>query len=325
MAKKPPIRVALDLETTGLHAEQDTILEIAAIKFQGDTVLNRFETLVAPGRTIPYRVQRLTGITPQQLVGAPPFESIAGQLKLFLGDLPIVGHSIPFDVSFLRRRGLVRTNPLIDTFELATVLLPSLPSYNLGQVAQALGIAVAPGRHRAMVDTILAMQVFLALHQRLEAVDMSLLKDLASLDAPRSWPLLTFFRQELYNRQEQDGLRGTPMRGSLGDRFAAQLGMDPRILSFAIARESEPQSPQVTVAADQSAAALETLERVQTLTEVTPEREEKPGSCQPAYLHINKATCHCLCQSAGSTPPVRECAAAPASIAQEPFAGSVPG
>ena len=286
MAKKPPIRVALDLETTGLHAEQDTILEIAAIKFQGDTVLNRFETLVAPGRSIPYRVQRLTGITPQQLVGAPPFESIAGQLKLFLGDLPIVGHSIPFDVSFLRRRGLVRTNPLIDTFELATVLLPSLPSYNLGQVAQALGIAVAPGRHRAMVDTILAMQVFLALHQRLEAVDMSLLKDLASLDAPRSWPLLTFFRQELYNRQEQDGLRGTPMRGSLGDRFAAQLGMDPRILSFAIARESEPQSPQVTVAADQSAAALETLERVQTLIEVTPEREEKPGSTGYRAAHI---------------------------------------
>ncbi len=286
MAKKPPIRVALDLETTGLHAEQDTILEIAAIKFQGETVLNRFETLVAPGRSIPYRVQRLTGITPQQLVGAPLFESIASQLKLFLGDLPIVGHSIPFDVSFLRRRGLVRTNPLIDTFELATVLLPSLPSYNLGHVAQALGIPVAPGRHRAMVDTILAMQVFLALHHRLEAVDLSLLKDLASLDAPRSWPLLTFFRQELYSRQEQDGLRGKPMRGSLGDRFAAQLGMDPRILSFAIARESEPQSPQVTVAADQSATALETLERVQTLTEVTPEREEKPGSTGYRAAHI---------------------------------------
>src|SRR6266516_2969459 len=256
MAKKPPIRVALDLETTGLHAEQDTILEIAAIKFQGDTVLNRFETLIAPGRSVPYRVQRLTGITPQQLIGAPSFESVAGQLKLFLGDLPIVGHSIPFDVSFLRRRGLVRTNPLIDTFELATVLLPSLPSYNLGQVAEALGIPVAPGRHRAMVDTILAMRVFLALHQRLEAVDLSLLKDLASLDAPRTWPLLTFFRQELYNRQEQDGLRG-----SLGDRFAAQLGMDPRILSFAIARETRPQHTQVPGAKVE--AALETLERVQ--------------------------------------------------------------
>src|ERR1700680_2669833 len=121
MAKKPPVRVALDLETTGLHAEQDTILEVAAIKFQGATVLDTFETLVAPGRSIPYRVQRLTGITPQQLTGAPTFESIAHNLQRFVGDYPIVGHSIPFDVGFLRRRGLVRTNPLVDPFELATV------------------------------------------------------------------------------------------------------------------------------------------------------------------------------------------------------------
>src|SRR5438105_3773556 len=236
MAKKSPIRIALDLETTGLHAEQDAILEVAAIKFQGDTVLDTLETLVAPGRSVPYRIQRLTGITPQQLIGVPQFESIAKDLQLFINDFPIVGHSIPFDVSFLRRRGLVRTNSLIDTFELATVLLPSLPSYNLGQVAEALGIPIAPGRHRAMVDTVLAMQVFLALYQRLQTVDFALLKDLASLDAPRSWPLLAFFRQELRNRQEQDGLQGVPVRGSLGDRFAAQLGMDPRVLSFAIAR-----------------------------------------------------------------------------------------
>ncbi len=240
MVKKPPIRVALDLETTGLHAEQDAILEVAAIKFQGATILDKMETLVSPGRAIPFRVQRLTGITPQHVADAPDFESIARQLQLFLGDYPIVGHSIPFDVGFLRRRGLVRNNPLIDTFELATVLLPSLPSYNLGQVAQALDVPVAPGRHRAMVDTILAMQVFLALHQRLQAVDLSLLKDLANLDAPRSWPLLAFFRQELRDRMG-DGLRQAPLRGSLGDRFAAQLGMDPRVLSFAIARQNEPE------------------------------------------------------------------------------------
>ena len=192
MAMKPPIRVALDLETTGLYAEQDAILEIAAIKFQGVMILDKMETLISPGRSIPFRVQRLTGITPKHVAGAPSFESISRPLQQFLGDYPIVGHSIPFDVGFLRRRGLVRNNPLIDTFELATVLLPSLPSYNLGQVAEALGVQVTLGRHRAMVDTILAMQVFLALHQRLQAIDLSLLKDLANLDAPRSWPLLSF-------------------------------------------------------------------------------------------------------------------------------------
>src|SRR5579885_1252064 len=170
MSKQPPVRVALDLETTGLHAEQDAILEVAAVKFQGGTILDTMETLVAPGRSIPFRVQRLTGITPQQVADAPGFESIAHRLQQFLGDHPIVGHSIPFDAGFLRRRGLVRNNPLIDTFELATVLLPSLPSYNLGQVAQALGVPLVPGRHRAMVDTILAMKVFLALDKLLKQV-----------------------------------------------------------------------------------------------------------------------------------------------------------
>ena len=241
MAIKPPIRVALDLETTGLYAEQDAILEIAAIKFQGASILDKMETLISPGRSIPFRVQRLTGITPQHVADAPGFESISRPLQQFLGDYPIVGHSIPFDVGFLRRRGLVRNNPLIDTFELATVLLPSLPSYNLGQVAEALGVQVTPGRHRAMVDTLLAMQVFLALHQRLQAIDLLLLKDLANLDAPRTWPLLSFFRQELRGRMTMDGLRQAPLRGSLGDRFAAQLGMDPRVLAFAIASHNAPE------------------------------------------------------------------------------------
>jgi DNA polymerase III epsilon subunit family exonuclease len=286
MVKHPPIRVALDLETTGLHAEQDAILEVAAIKFQGATVLDKLETLVSPGRSIPFRVQRLTGITPHQVADAPEFESIARQLQSFLGDYPIVGHSIPFDVGFLRRRGLVRNNPLIDTFELATVLLPSLPSYNLGQVAQALHVPVAAERHRAMVDTILAMQVFLALHQRLQAVDLGLLRDLANLDAPRFWPLLAFFRQELRDRMAHDGLQTGPLRGSLGDHFAAQLGMDPRVLSFAVARQNEPvaedqallgniatgelerQASSVILASPEDVPITDTL---QSLVEVIPE------------------------------------------------------
>jgi len=295
MAKKPPVRVALDLETTGLHAEQDAILEVAAIKFQGVTVLDTLQTLVAPGRAVPYRVQRLTGITPQQLIGAPQFESIATELQQFIGDYPIVGHSIPFDVGFLRRRGLVRTNALIDTFELATVLLPSLPSYNLGQVAEALGVSVAPGRHRAMVETVLAMEVFLALHQRLQTVDLALLKDLANLDAPHSWPLLAFFRQELRDRQEKEGLRGVPIRGSLGDRFAAQLGMDPRVLSFAIARESDMQADGVqNLEVDTAPPILNTIEQIQNSVEVIPEQADQTAHL--GYRTARKAVLEALSQ-----------------------------
>lgn len=83
MARKATIRVALDLETTGLHVEQDAILEVAAIKFQDTQVIDRFETFISPGRSIPYRVQRLTGIKPEQLIGAPTFDSIARRLQAF--------------------------------------------------------------------------------------------------------------------------------------------------------------------------------------------------------------------------------------------------
>lgn len=276
MTRKATVRVALDLETTGLHVEQDAILEVAAIKFQGTRVIDRFETFVSPGRSIPYRVQRLTGIKPEQLAGAPRFEAVAKRLQAFLSDYPIVGHSIPFDVGFLRRWGIARTNPLVDTFELATVMLPSLTSYNLGQVAESLGIQVPLDRHRAMVDTVLAMEVFLALHQRLQTVDLALLKDLASLDAPRSWPLLHFFRQELRDRQESDGVRGGLMRGSLGDRFAAQLGMDPRVLSFAVARDKDALPDTQLSSTIVNTAAVEAVEQMKSAVDVIPEHADQP-------------------------------------------------
>ncbi|HEY0752612.1 MAG TPA: exonuclease domain-containing protein [Ktedonobacteraceae bacterium] len=276
MGKQPPIRVALDLETTGLHAEQDSILEVAAVKFQGSTVLEKMETLISPGRSIPYRVQRLTGITPEKIIGAPRFETIARDLQEFIGSYPIVGHSIPFDVGFLRRRGLAQHNPLVDTFELASILLPSLTSYNLGYVAESLGLPVLPGRHRAMVDTVLAMDVFLALHERLQRVDLAILQDLAHLDAPRSWPLLGFFRQEWRERSQEDNSYTPAMRrGSLGDRFAAQLGMDPRVLSFALNRVDTPTLPdsssEQTLPLVAELAAADAPRELETLVEILQE------------------------------------------------------
>jgi DNA polymerase III epsilon subunit family exonuclease len=250
MAKKPPVRIALDLETTGLHPEQDVILEVAAIKFQGGEILEQFESFVTPRRPVPYRVQRLTGIVPELLTNAPTFESISSKLQRFLGDFPLVGHSIPFDASFLQRHGLARTNPLIDTFELASILLPSSSSYSLGQVATSLGLHVPEDRHRAMVDTVLAMRVFLLLHERIQAIDLPLLKEIANLDAPRSWSLLSFFRQELRARMDEEGMQRSAdiQRGSLGNLFTSQLGMDPRILSYAIAQKrDEARVPAVTV------------------------------------------------------------------------------
>src|SRR5262249_58019987 len=72
--------VALDLETTGLDPERDRVIEVGAVVFTLDTVRTRLERLADPGRSIPDAVQRLTGITAQDLAGAPAADSVLTEL-----------------------------------------------------------------------------------------------------------------------------------------------------------------------------------------------------------------------------------------------------
>ncbi len=230
-----PVRVAIDLETTGLVAEQDSIIEIGAVKFAGDDVLDTFETFVAASQPLPYRVRRLTGIRPSDLVGAPAFSDLAPRLQAFLGEYPLVGHSVQFDAAFLRRAGLARRNPLLDTYELASALLPDLASYTLEGVGAALGVQ-SPIYHRALADATLARDVFLALVQRLQALDPATLRALSRLSAGNDWTPAYLVRTTM----RAEGIAPTPanvLSGTLGDQLTTKLGLDPAVLSLAVARE----------------------------------------------------------------------------------------
>ena len=238
-----PVRVAIDLETTGLHPEQDAVIEIGALKFAGDDVVETFESFVAPGMSVPYRVQRLTGITSAQLVGAPTMADLLPRLRTFLGDLPLVGHSVPFDAAFLRRYGLAKRNPLVDTFELASALLPNLSSYTLGSVGGVLGVS-SPVYHRALADAQLSRDVFLALLARLAELDASTIEALGGLAAPQDWTPSYFIRSAVRAQRAVSGTHQVSSFASLasttlGAQLANKLGMDPRVLSLAIT----PQSP----------------------------------------------------------------------------------
>lgn len=238
-----PVRVAIDLETTGLHPEQDAVIEIGALKFAGEDVLETFESFVAPGMSIPYRVQRLTGITSTQLAGAPTMVDLLPRLRAFLGDHPLVGHSVPFDAAFLRRYGLARRNPLIDTFELASALLPNLSSYTLASVGAILGVS-SPVYHRALADAQLSRDVFLALLARLDSLDASTIEALGKLAAPQDWTPGYFIRSAVRAQRANAAPSHSSSFASLasttlGAQLANKLGMDPRVLSLAIT----PQSP----------------------------------------------------------------------------------
>lgn len=187
------IYIALDLEATG-GGDDDEIIEVGAVKFRGEEVLDRFHTLARPRRPLTPRVQGLTGLRTSALQTAPTFADVRPALVEFLGDLPLVAHSIERDRQRLQRQGLTIINLAIDTYDLAGVLLPGLAAYGLVPVAEALGLAVAEA-HRAMPDAELTRAVFLALLDRAAQLDPRLLLQLNELLAQSDWPLRLIFRE----------------------------------------------------------------------------------------------------------------------------------
>ena len=149
--------VALDIETTGLDHRKDAIIEIGAVKSDGEKVIDTWQSLINPGRRIPDMITQLTGITSQMVVSAPPISAKIQSFADFVGDLPIIGHNIAFDLAFLNMQHDFTKNPIIDTFELASVLLPSAPRYSLVSLVETFGIKV-DAHHRALEDAIATLE-----------------------------------------------------------------------------------------------------------------------------------------------------------------------
>ncbi len=71
-----PVFISLDLETTGTDPARETIIEIGAVKFRGEEVLDRFSTLINPARPIPHEITILTGIRNEDVADAPRLASV---------------------------------------------------------------------------------------------------------------------------------------------------------------------------------------------------------------------------------------------------------
>ena len=187
--------ISLDLETTGLNPDTDEIIEIGAIKFQGEEVIDTFHSLVNPQRPLPYRIQLLCGITQADVAAAPAFPELASGLIAFLENDPIVGHNISFDLSFLARQGIKLTNPTYDTHELATILLFHLSDYSLASVNKHLGLSIP--HHRSLPDAIATKELFVTLLERAYQVDIATVEELVRLAEKSDWALGSLFREIL--------------------------------------------------------------------------------------------------------------------------------
>ena len=178
--------VALDIETTGLDADRDAIIEIGAVKFKGGRVEAEWSSLVNPRRHVPEFITSLTGIDDAMLRQAPTFQEIVPALADFVGEATILGHNISFDLSFLAKRIRLGLNSVIDTYELAAVLLPSASRYNLGALGKELGVLL-PATHRALDDARVTQAVYLRLLERARELPQGVVKEIVHLGEQISW------------------------------------------------------------------------------------------------------------------------------------------
>jgi DNA polymerase-3 subunit epsilon len=146
----------VDVETTGLGPMTNNIIEIGLVKVAQGRIVDRYHSLVNPGRDVPYYITSLTGITNEDVYNAPFFEDIAGDVCTFISDNILTAHNLSFDKSFLRREFLYCGREELANFGLCTLkmarrLYPALRSKSLGSVCKHLHI-INRDAHRALAD-----------------------------------------------------------------------------------------------------------------------------------------------------------------------------
>ena len=160
--------VALDVETTGLSAEDDKIIEIALVKMRADQVEDVYCTLVQPGRPVGPDSERITGISDKDLEGAPRFEEIAAEVHSRLEGCAVLAYNLAFDRGFiqkaLKENGFAwpETAPMLDPLILARGVFPDQRGYKLGLIAKRVGVSLEEA-HRASHDAEAAGRVLYAM------------------------------------------------------------------------------------------------------------------------------------------------------------------
>lgn len=146
--------VSIDLETTGLNPKTDKIIEVGAVKVIDGQQTEEFASLVNPGRRLEERIVELTGIGDRDLKEAPHIEEILPGLLEFLGELPLLGHSVLFDFSFLKKAAVDRRlhfeREAVDTLKIARKYLAGLEHRSLDYLCEYYGISHRA--HRAQED-----------------------------------------------------------------------------------------------------------------------------------------------------------------------------
>ncbi len=168
--------VVVDVETTGMDAVRDAVIQVAAARSEEDGSLSVANWFVDPGRPIPAAIGRLTGFADVDFSQYPRLHQIHADIKSFLAGRWVVGHNIKFDQEFLERAG-ISCSQGVDTLEWARIAFPGERSYRLSDLMAERGFRF----HDARDDVQATVALMQRIQRRLSRLPSSVKRDLARI------------------------------------------------------------------------------------------------------------------------------------------------
>ena len=167
------IHAVIDFETTGLSpALGARPTEVAVVLIDEGRIIDRFQSLMNPGVSIPHDIQVLTGISNEMVRKAPKVEAVMRDAVKFVGIDPIVAHNAAFDSKFwdaeLRRINGKRKQEFACSMLLARRIFPEAPNHKLGTLVRTLGLPATGRYHRALADAEATAYLLLHIQQELQ-------------------------------------------------------------------------------------------------------------------------------------------------------------
>lgn len=179
--------VVFDIETTGLSAFYDHIIEFGGVRIEAGQSVASYQTFIKPPISIPSNIQNLTQISDADVSNARTVEGVIDEILDFIQDAILVAHNASFDVDFLNEilRKLNRpllNNTVIDTLDLSRALFENRRSYRLGSVARVMGITYDDDvAHRADYDAEILSNIFFNMMRSNEIKDLKNINQLQEL------------------------------------------------------------------------------------------------------------------------------------------------
>lgn len=164
--------VIFDVETTGLSAVHNDLIQIAATKMHKGNPIASFNEFIDPGYPLSAFTTELTRITDNDILGSKPLKKVLQEFQVFCKGTILIAHNATFDYGFMNlnyeKNNLSRiTEPVIDTLEFARNLLPDLKRYGLGQLTKKFNINLGAAHHRADSDAEATGRLYYALLEEL--------------------------------------------------------------------------------------------------------------------------------------------------------------